>query len=278
MDKISLCNKLEQTTYRVRAFENGELFSEGSAFCFSERGILMTAAHVIDGGKPFDVHKFDETNIKIEASTKNGPVLNYRPNICGIKINWPDGPFKEYILIDLAVLNPVKTISDAPYLEISNQIQQTGTEILMSGFPDELEFPLNLDKNLDIKYLKETQDGDEVSKNLSRFKGMLIMHKSGMIGFSDNIIIDPKLGDGFKLSVGIYYIDNGMHSGASGGPVINKKGKVIGVITKRAVTKVSYPDLDNPSKEVPSGSTLAITPKTIINFSKYQISKNNFKL
>lgn len=64
-----------------------------------------------------------------------------------------------------------------------------------------------------------------------------------------------------------------MHSGASGGPVVNEDCKVIGVITKRAVTGVSYTDMENPNQEVPSGSTLSITPKTIVDFIKYQISR-----
>lgn len=68
-----------------------------------------------------------------------------------------------------------------------------------------------------------------------------------------------------------------MHSGASGGPVINEKGKAIGVITKRAVTSVSYPDLDNPKKDVPSGSALAITPSTIIDFVNHQLQNQQIE-
>jgi len=278
MDKVQLSKKLDETTYRIRAFENGELFSEGSAFCFSHRGILITAAHVVDGGKSFDVSKFNELNITIEANTKTGPIKLYRPNICGITINWPTGPLKDDILIDLAVLNPIEPVSNIPFLEIEADLQPVGTDILMAGFPDELEFPLKLDKNADMDNLKKVQSEKDIRSNISRLQGMLIMKKTGMIGFSDDLIIDPNLGDGFKLKVGVFYIDNGMHSGASGGPVINSEGKVIGVITKRAVTRVSYPDLENPNKDVPSGSTLAITPKTIIDFSKYQISKNEFQL
>ncbi|MEX1268997.1 MAG: serine protease, partial [Balneolaceae bacterium] len=278
MDKVQLSKKLDETTYRIRAFENEELFSEGSAFCFSHRGLLITAAHVIDGGKPFDVSRFDELNITIEANTKKGPIQLYRPNICGINVDWPTGPLKDNILIDLAVLNPVEPVKNIPFLEIEDVLQPVGTDILMAGFPDELEFPLKLDEKADIKHLKKVQSVKDTNSNLSRLKGMLIMKKSGMIGFSDHLIIDPNLGDGFKLKIGVFYIDNGMHSGASGGPVINSKGKVLGVITKRAVTRVSYPDLENPNKDVPSGSTLAITSKTIIDFSRYMISKNEFQL
>lgn len=275
MDKVQLSKKLDETTYRIRVFENGELFSEGSAFCFSHRGLLITAAHVVDGGKPFDVSRFNELKITIEAHTKTGHIKLYRPKICGININWPTGPLKDNILIDLAVLIPIEPVDNIPFLEIEDDLQPVGTDVLMAGFPDELEFPLKLDENADMTRLKKVQSEKDIKSNLSRLKGLLIMKKSGMIGFSDDLIINPDLGDGFKLKIGVFYIDNGMHSGASGGPVINSEGKVLGVITKRAVTRVSYPDLENPNKDVPSGSTLAITPKTIVYFLKYQLSKMN---
>lgn len=273
MNKVLLSKKLDETTYRIRAFENSDLFSEGSAFCFSESGTLITAAHVVDGGKPFEISKFDELNLKIEAHTKNGPIIQYKPIICGITFDWPNGLLKDKTIIDLAILHPVEQINNIPFLEIEDDHQPVGTDILMAGFPDELEFPLKIDENTDINHLKKFQSEKDIESSLSRLKGMLIMKKSGMIGFGDDLIIDPNLGDGFKLKIGVYYIDNGMHSGASGGPVINGNGKVLGVISKRAVTRVSYPDLENPSKDVPSGSTLAITPKTIIDFIKYKISK-----
>ena len=48
-----------------------------------------------------------------------------------------------------------------------------------------------------------------------------------------------------------------MHSGASGGPVINKSGDAVGIITQRAVTSASQKEA--PSLSIPSGSTVAIS-------------------
>lgn len=57
-----------------------------------------------------------------------------------------------------------------------------------------------------------------------------------------------------------------MDCGASGGPVIDASEKVVGVITKSAVTTVVYPYFENPKKEVRSGSALAVSPHTIVVF------------
>ncbi|EHK9578220.1 hypothetical protein HJA67_004631 [Vibrio parahaemolyticus] len=59
------------------------------------------------------------------------------------------------------------------------------------------------------------------------------------------------------------HLDNGMHSGASGGPVVNMSGDVVGIITQqRAVTKASQSEV--PSLVVPSGSTVAISLKPLL--------------
>lgn len=100
-----------------------------------------------------------------------------------------------------------------------------------------------------------------------------MMQKSGMIGFTDDIIIDLGNTENFKLVVGVDYIDNGMHSGASGGPVVNSECEVIGVISKRAVTRISSSNREIPILEIPSGSTLSVSPNTILNFADYLAAK-----
>ena len=151
-----------------------------------------------------------------------------------------------------------------------------GQEVIMAGFPDEIEFPLKLDENLDREYLKDKQSDKELDYNLDQLQVLLMMQKSGMIGFTDDIIIGTNNPENFKLVVGVDYIDNGMHSGASGGPIVNDNGEVIGVISKRAVTRISSFNREIPSLEIPSGSTLSVSPKTIINFTEYIASERKF--
>lgn len=275
MDKQKICDKTAQSIYRVKAYQDDDLFSIGTAFCFNDRGSLITAAHVLDDGKPYKENEIVEKNISFTAQRKNEEPAFYKANLCGIKIDWPNGPVNQ-IIIDLAILSPQEPKHDVPHLNINKDKRLVGQEVIMAGFPDEIEFPLLLDKKLDREYLKDKQTASEIDDNLDRLKSLLLMYKYGMIGFTDDIIIDPNLGDGFKLVVGVDYIDNVMHSGASGGPVVNENGEVIGVISKRAVTKISSSNEAIPTHEVPSGSTLSISPQTIIDFTNYMISKGNY--
>ena len=68
------------------------------------------------------------------------------------------------------------------------------------------------------------------------------MVKSGMIGNRKSVFLfDGSL----TLETELFYIDNQLHSGASGGPVVNINADVIGIITQRAITSVPY--LETPS-------------------------------
>ena len=276
MDRQKICERLEQTTYRVKAYEGEEVFSTGTAFCFNKHGSLITAAHVLDNGKPFRENEIVEKKIYFTAQRKKEIPYLYRTDICGIHIEWPNGPIKDQIYIDLAILSPVKHRQNVPYLKMNDDKRFVGQEVIMAGFPDEIEFPLKLDENLDREYLKDKQSDKELDYNLDQLQVLLMMQKSGMIGFTDDIIIGTNNPENFKLVVGVDYIDNGMHSGASGGPIVNDNGEVIGVISKRAVTRISSFNREMPSLEIPSGSTLSVSPKTIINFTEYIASERKF--
>lgn len=59
-----------------------------------------------------------------------------------------------------------------------------------------------------------------------------------------------------RIECDVMYIDNSMHSGASGGPIVDENGDVVAMITKRSITSASqsrYPGL-----EVPSGCTIGL--------------------
>lgn len=204
MNKVDLSNILDKTTYVIKAYENGELYSEGSAFCFNPNGMLITAAHVVTGRLPIRKKDYKGENIKITGRTKKGKLLEYRTVICGIKINWPDGPLKEPLEIDLAILEPVEKPSSVPFLEIENSNMPVGTEVLMAGYPDELELPLQWDKSIGKEYLEKKQSVEDIQHNMQRVKELLIMIKSGMIGFSDGLVINPGNQDGWALNLGVY--------------------------------------------------------------------------
>jgi S1-C subfamily serine protease len=74
-----------------------------------------------------------------------------------------------------------------------------------------------------------------------------------MVGNRSGVVIND------EYSGDIFYIDNVLHSGASGGPVVDYKGELIGILTERAITTVPYEN--TPKLRVPSGAAVALTPR-----------------
>ncbi len=261
---VALSQILERTTYVLEVYQGDEKYSQGSAYCVHPRGFLVTAAHVVTGRFPIREEDWQDPNVKILARISHGEFLHYSPVFCGITINFP-GPMKDPLQIDLAVLRPAKPRSGVEHLTVAaERWPRVGTWVLMAGFPDELEAPLLWTKAVNQDY-PQIKDDPEIERKIELVNQQLMI-KSGMIGNVSNLSIDPDGSAKKMLQVAAYYVDNVMHSGSSGGPVIDERGAVIGTISKRAVTVVPFPELETPNKEVPSGSALAISTFTAIDW------------
>jgi len=252
MNKIDLSKKLVETTYLVHVImlhkdNEPELISSGSAFCINDAGYLMTAAHVVTGRVPIRKEDIEDPNIEIGAKTTKGKFERYIPFLTGFELNLP-GYLKEPVTIDIAILKPMNSINNKEYLKIADSIPKVGTDILMAGYPDDMELPLSFDRFLNTNHeeVRQQKHNIDIAKHL-------LMIRSGIVGYCAGLNLIEQ-----KINAWSLYIDNVLHSGGSGGPIINEKGEVIGVITKRAVTSVSNEDV--PGLKIPSGSTSAISP------------------
>lgn len=263
-NKIAICEKLKRTTYIIEAYQSSEKYSSGSGFCIHSQGFLITAAHVVTGRLPILEKDWQDPSVTILARTSEQDFVRYEPVACGITINW-SGPLKQAIQVDLAVLRPAEPKSNVEYLEVSNKKWSVGEQVLMAGFPDELESPLLLDKAINEEF-SPIKDNPEIFKKGMERLSQLLMVKSAMVGNTEYLTVDPD-GTGCKeLEIGTYYLDNVMHSGSSGGPVVDEQGLALGTITKRAVTKIPFPELNDPNKEVPSGSALAVSTHAMVDW------------
>ena len=255
MNRNDFCQLLEQATYSVEGFDEGENFTSGSAAAFNNRGDLITAAHVVTNRLPVRNEDVNDPNCTWIAKTKNGRYYEYKPLLCGFNVQ--NDYMREPLTVDLAIMRCLEQRTDIAHLPISEKRIRLGDEVLMAGFPDEMELPFKFDQVLDYSHPEIRDQRGALLKTLD-ISRRLLMIKAGMIG---NVI-------GFQFTVEenclegeIFYVDNVMHSGASGGPVINERGEIIGIITLSAVTDASTEKITDI--EVPSGSTVAVTTRTI---------------
>ena len=258
MNTIDICSKLEDATYLVNSFTGQEpmhpetSMGTGSGVAINENGDILTAAHVVTGRLPVREQDLNDPNVIILARKKGEQFIQYYPVICGPAID--NETVKQPLTIDLALLRSITRRKNIPYLRISSISIKVGTQVLMAGFPDDMGLPFEIDQSLD----RGNPEGQSFFPCLQFAKHQLLMIKSRMIGHRTRFVqTDGKL----TLEGEVFYVDNQIHSGASGGPVVNRDGKVVGIITQRAITSVAskdYPDL-----KVPSGSTVAISPRVI---------------
>ena len=233
----------------------------GSGVAINAKGDLLTAAHVVTGRIPIRRDDIFDFTVIIVAKTKTGTFIRYHPVRCGIGIQNP--LMKEPVTIDIALLRPVAEQMNVPFLQLNREPVKVGLEVLMAGFPDDMELPLSFDQALD----KERPDVRSLLPGLQIARHQLLMVKSGMIGFENRVVLsDGKL----TLDGQVFYVDNQLQTGASGGPVVNQNAEIVGIITQRAITSVPYQE--TPNLRVPSGSTVAISPRFIIPLIEKEIA------
>jgi S1-C subfamily serine protease len=259
MNKIEISDALIQTTYLVTSFYGQEPLNPensigiGSGVAINAKGDLLTAAHVVTGRITVRPEDVNDPNVTYLAKTKAGQFNQYYPVRCGVGIQ--NSLTKEPITVDLALLRPISTQNDVPFLRLNRNPIKVGLEVLMAGFPDDMELPLSFDQTLD----RTQPEVQLILRGLQIARQQLMMIKSGMIGYENSVTLTNGQ---LTLEGQVFYVDNQLQSGASGGPVVNQDAEVIGIITQRATTTVSYLDIINLG--VPSGSTVAVSPRLLL--------------
>lgn len=124
----------------------------------------------------------------------------------------------------------------------------------MAGFSEEVRVPFDFNNLLseDLEGVKAFQDAMRYGY-MADMTGPMFKH-----GFVGNVRrVETQVSNfGGNLFCDVIYVDNGMHSGASGGPLFNENGEAVGVITQRAITNVTT--AENTMLPIPAGSTIAI--------------------
>jgi Trypsin-like peptidase domain len=254
MNLSDLYVKIRRATAHILVLQDGEKISEGSGFCFLPTGEILTAAHTVAGGFPIREGEVDQPNrtIVVRLFDQN-KTIQYKPAICPIQISFSTRDIKP-IQLDIAIIVPVG-IQGAPleYLTADTNPVQLGDEVYFGGYSNEIEFPFNADRNIDGR----VEGMDEFRQQFGYgIKTLMagIMIKHGIVGHV--ILGTAELNGSSALNVTTFYVDNQIHSGASGGPIVSRDGLAKGIIVKRAMTRA---DQETGPINVPSGSTWGIS-------------------
>ncbi|WP_175832272.1 S1 family peptidase [Burkholderia cenocepacia] len=237
----------------ITVFLDDEKISEGTGFSFTTDGQILTAAHVVTGRFPIRVSDYTDPSLKIFCKFPELPVAEYVVVMCCLEVQVPG--FSENIQLDLAVLHAKAPLPSAPpqiHVPVGES-PRLGQRVIMAGYSEELSAPFGVDR-----LLSPTTKGADAFKAamekgyMADMTGPLI--KQGHVANLRRMVANVA---GRNLECDLAYVDNAMHPGASGGPLVNERGDAIGVLSQRAVTAVDG-GKDGTIK-VPSGCTVAIS-------------------
>ena len=239
-----------------------EKVSEGTGFAYTASGEVLTAAHVVTGRWPIRDTDYRDPNQRIFCKFVRLPAAEYRVFFCAIDLDV--GAFTGRIQLDLAILLPKQPFgSGVPHVTANVNPPKLGEGVWLAGFSEEVELPFNVDRLLQHDYPGASQFREAMRMGyMADMMGPLL--KRGTVGNLRRIVAEnTEAGD--RVECDVMYIDNAMHQGASGGPLLNASGEAVGVISQRAVTRVN---VGEEKVRVPSGCTVAISLAPLLHIAR----------
>lgn len=274
LDTVTLSARLADVTYLVGTFakqndEEPTLIGWGTAVAISPEGNLLTAAHVL-ADLPTDIdHRiipngkgtwqriteyFKELHLHVLVRKPHNQLkfIDYGVDLWGIFLIDPNTLVRP-LMIDLAILRPKKLLADVPFLRMADYSPPVGTRVLMAGFTEETDLPYRMYKSFNLHH----PDDWPVGAILENTRHQLFI-RSAIVGSCRGFSLQSA---DRSFSGSVFYIDNAAHKGASGGPVIDENGLLVGIITGQPLVPAS--GCDAGSIYVPSGAAIAITPSYV---------------
>lgn len=246
----------------ITVYLGAERVSEGTGFAYTASGEVLTAAHVVTGRFPIRHDDYKNPAQLIYCKFAGLPEAEYSVFFCSIELDV--AAFTGRIQLDLAVLLPKQPFAaPVPYIPANPNPPKLGEPVCVAGFSEEMELPFNVDK-----LLKHDQPGAPQFREAMKFGYMADMMgpllKHGNVANIRRIAAE-NTESGDHIECDVMYIDNGMHPGASGGPVVNQMGEAVGVISQRAVTRI---DVGEERVRVPSGCTVALSLAPLLHIAR----------
>lgn len=251
MNKKKICAKVKESIRKVDVFSNEDVISAGTGVLINPSGFLLTANHVISC--------LDTNSTIIVSGGTDNKRIKYEPFFFDVSVDINMEKFLKPVNIDLAILKPVLEIKTENYLNLNKRKIKEGEEVIMAGFPDDIKPPLNFDKLLNFENLELGVKKNEIKSFFENFLRFLMI-RHGIIGSVQKVNINTVFEEKkLEIKGATYWIDNAVTYGASGGPVVNSSGDLIGIISEKGVTD----GVVDSEKLIPSGSTMALSHELI---------------
>ncbi|MCX6765944.1 MAG: serine protease [Candidatus Moranbacteria bacterium] len=256
MNKIEICKKIKNVTRKILLKDGDNYISAGTGILINSEGFILTANHVIEKYK-----QLKQPLIIVNTFDNDGSLqpIPYTIDFSDVSLDVGTSGVVKPLGIDLAILRPIENLEGLEFMELEESIPDVGEDVIMAGFPDEINPTLDFNKSLNYEGNAELVAKHKEIENHFKFSMNLIMAKSGMIGAVHGIKISAKFLDkSVSIDGASYWIDNASTFGASGGPVVNYSGKLVGIVCQKGLTS-----LNGIEKIIPSGTTMALSHKLI---------------
>jgi hypothetical protein len=265
MDQIKLCEKINGALRHIIIDDGEKVISAGTGTIINEKGYILTAKHVVAYGGSFYPGKLIVTSPKSQVESEYTYFSD--PNL-SIKIDLPD--LLKPIEIDLAILKPKKDIQ-TNFLELYDGKAPVGTDVLLAGFPDDVDVPLNFVESFNLMNPDMTDAKKVMDKRFIYYMRQPLF-KKGMIGSMLSINIDAPA-QRIKIDGASYTIDTELTYGGSGGPIVNMEGKLLGVIIRKGFTSAKKLEIQHKNQgiidKLPSGTGFGLSHHLITGIYRW---------
>lgn len=252
--RTKVLDRIRSSLAHIVVLKGNEVISEGTGFSFLATGEILTAAHTLAGGWPIKPGEIDEADRKIIVRfVQQGLQAIYKPAISPMVIRFNSAEIAP-IVIDIGIAVPVTPFSvPIEFLPAQTTPLAIGDDVMLAGYSDEIAFPFDVDRKMSHAVGGVDEFKSQFKTGIKRLiAGPMI--KRGMVG---NVTHCSATFDSQPVAACTwFYVDNSMHSGASGGPIVDENGDARGIIVRRSTTSVTASD--GASELVPAGSTLGI--------------------
>jgi len=263
-----VCLKTKEKIRRILIIDERSgkrtIVSSGTGTVVRGDGLILTAAHVLMK----EVKQPYLGNIMVShpllGETEYEMVLK---TALSFALPKTVGDYLQSIELDLMLIKPKVFLGhEITFMPLAAEIATLGEDVIIAGYPDDTDLPFKIFERLNFN----NPELAAVRSDIQRMEGFfrLPLMKRAMIGLVSNIsfkdirvnITGLSLPESINFEGAVYWLDNHLTYGGSGGPVVNKDGSLVGVVTEKAFTADKEKMI---RKSVPSGTGMAFSHQMI---------------